>query len=78
MGYPIRPEFLCALKTWFQSILNYVNDDKVGMLCPRIYDINCGYVDVISNEDATTEVKDCLASASAIRIQCLEKYWWLF
>lgn len=47
---------------------NYVNDDKVGMLCPRIYDINCGYVDVISNEDATTEVKDCLASASAIRI----------
>lgn len=47
---------------------NYVNDDKVGMLCPRIYDINCGYVDVISNEDTTTEVKDCLASASAIRI----------
>lgn len=48
-------------------------DVNVGMLCPIIYDINCGYVDVVSENEETTFVNDCLASASAIKISAWEE-----
>lgn len=51
----------------------YVNDSSLGMLCPQIFDINCGYIDYINDGDETTEVIDCIASASAIRISAWKR-----
>lgn len=47
----------------------YVDKPNVGMLCPRIIDVNVGDIDVFDDKCPTIAVNDCLASASAINIK---------
>lgn len=51
-----------------EEYTKYSGHKDVGILCPKIFDINYGYTEKYYSTNDTDVVSDCLASASAIRI----------
>ena len=51
----------------------YLDYEDIGILSPRIFDINFGYTEKHFSTNDTDVITDCLASASAIKISAWSK-----
>lgn len=51
----------------------FVYDSSIGLLCPQIYDVNCGVQMNLDGRPLSEEVQLCISSASAIRLDAWEK-----
>ncbi|MBU3180719.1 glycosyltransferase [Clostridium psychrophilum] len=67
------------VKNMFQCINGYKNEEKIGILTPRIYEVNKH--DFISKKgyekDKYIKVKDCIQSGSLIRLSIFDKIGYL-
>ena len=58
-----------APKNLIHAYSKYINDTALGMLCPLINDINCGIEQNSISNNKVDEVRLCIASATALRLE---------